>query len=121
MADAGLPAGGHMNLDELFSKVTKKAEGLTLESFVPNASILVNILGDAPRRWLVVFKDSKASISDCKDEPADGVDATVTAQDKTIISIAERTLNPTMAFFTGRLKVKGDAALVRQLSQIWPD
>jgi putative sterol carrier protein len=106
-----------MNLDELYLKVSRKAEGLTF-SKASDACILLDIQGDDPRKWLVTFKDRKASISKYASETPDVV---VNATAKTILAIAARSLSPTMAFFTGRLKIKGDKSLLSRLSQLWPD
>ncbi|MDR2406286.1 MAG: SCP2 sterol-binding domain-containing protein [Deltaproteobacteria bacterium] len=107
-----------MNLDELYSKVKEKAQDLTFSKAQVDALILLDIQGEDPRKWLVTFKDQRASIDEFQGETPDVV---VSATGKTILSIAQRTLKPTMAFLTGRLKIKGDKSLLTQLSQIWPD
>ncbi|MDR2340670.1 MAG: SCP2 sterol-binding domain-containing protein [Deltaproteobacteria bacterium] len=107
-----------MNLDELYAKVLAKSETLRLPHDTAATTILLDVLGEDPRRWLVSFSGEKARISEYAGEAPS---VTVSASDKTVLAIADRSLNPTKAFLTGRLKIKGDRSLLKNLSKIWPD
>ena len=106
-----------MTLDELYAKIAEKA-AKTTSAGAPDASILLDLTGADPRRWLVRFNGGKISISDSDPGPPD---LTVTAAAETIIKVATRKTSPMAAFITGKIKVKGDSALAGQLKNIWPD
>jgi putative sterol carrier protein len=107
-----------MTLDELYAKVLEKSQSQRFANVPRDCQILLDIHGDDPRRWLVAFQGDKASLAEFQGgEP----DVTVTCSDKTVLAIADRSLHPTMAYLRGRLKVKGDKALLKLLSEVWPE
>ncbi|MDR3203768.1 MAG: SCP2 sterol-binding domain-containing protein [Deltaproteobacteria bacterium] len=105
------------NLDQLFEKMVEKATHITLDSEL-QTTILLDIDGDEPRRWFVRFEGRQVSVT-----AINGIEPQVTVfTDKdTILKVAQRQVNPTMAFLTGKIKVKGDPAVLGQLKIIWPD
>lgn len=107
-----------MTLDELFLKMVEKSNKVAIVG-APKASILLNVTGNDPRRWLVKFDAGKALISVAAD--FDTADLTVTASAETIVKVATRETSPLSAFMTGRIKLSGDQALVAQLKNIWPE
>ncbi|MDR1656921.1 MAG: SCP2 sterol-binding domain-containing protein [Deltaproteobacteria bacterium] len=106
-----------MTLTELYIKMLDKASRTTVPDDV-KASILLDLTGDEPRQWLVRFNEGKVKITENDPEPPD---LTVTTSGDTIIQVALKMTNPMAAFVTGKIKISGDAGLVSQLKNIWPD
>ncbi|MDR3154806.1 MAG: SCP2 sterol-binding domain-containing protein [Deltaproteobacteria bacterium] len=107
-----------MTLDELFRKANEKAEGFGPGQPAPNARILINIEGPDSRQWLAAFEDGKGRLAEYAGEAPD---ATVTVSGDTLLAVAARKMNATMAFLTGKIKVDGDAELLRALGKLWPN
>ncbi|MDR2199936.1 MAG: SCP2 sterol-binding domain-containing protein [Deltaproteobacteria bacterium] len=107
-----------MNLDELFEKMESKARTAVPPADAPDCRVLLDVQGEDPRRWLVSCQNGAVAVS----VYAGGeTDASIILGADTLIGVATRALSPAMAFFTGRLKIKGNKSLLKQLSLIWPD
>ena len=61
------------------------------------------------------FKDGQGSISE---GPSDAANITVSMDSEDFKSLVAGQLNPTMAFMSGKLKVKGDMGLAMRLQSI---
>lgn len=76
------------------------------------ATIQFNISGDKGGDWAVKVDNGDVKVDQ-------GVDAaptcTITTSDETWIGLVEGTVNPMMAFTTGKLKVKGNMGDVMKL------
>ncbi|MDR1546916.1 MAG: SCP2 sterol-binding domain-containing protein [Deltaproteobacteria bacterium] len=106
-----------MTLDELYEKMIAKAARISAPPGL-RTDIVLDVTGEPPRRWLVRFDAGAVSVG----PPQDGEpDVTVTAGAETLLRVAQRELNPVMAFLTGKIKVKGDSGLLEQLKHVWPD
>jgi putative sterol carrier protein len=107
-----------MTLDELFNIMTEKAGAVELTS-PASASIVLDITGDKPMNWLVKVDGSKIFVNSnasSEEKP----DLKVTTSGDVLLKVACRELNPTMAFFTGKIKVQGDIGLISHLKNLWP-
>jgi putative sterol carrier protein len=107
-----------MTLDELFAKMVDKASKAAASADL-KASVLLNVTGADPRRWLVSFLAGKVTVA--QGGPDAAADLTLTCDGATIIKVATRQTSPMAAFMTGRIKLAGDQALAGQLKNIWPD
>ncbi|MDR1081946.1 MAG: SCP2 sterol-binding domain-containing protein [Deltaproteobacteria bacterium] len=107
-----------MTLDELFEKVNRKAADFVPDESVPEAKILLNIEGPDGRKWLAAFEGGRGRLDVYAGEEPD---VTVTVSGDTLIAIATRKLNTTMAFLTGKVKIDGDAELLSALGRLWPN
>ena len=85
---------------------SSKASGL-------NASYLFDI--DGAGKWFVRVENGRPSV----DEGDGEADATISAKEETFVRIVNRELNPTTAFMTGKLRVKGDMSKARNLQQLF--
>jgi putative sterol carrier protein len=85
---------------------SSKAAGL-------NATYLFDI--DGAGKWLVRVENGRASISEGDGE----ADTTISAKEETFVRIVNRELNPTTAFMTGKLRVKGDMGNAMKLQQLF--
>ena len=93
--------------DSLESRVDKtKAQGMT-------ASYKFDI--DGAGTWLVDVDDGKVSVSE-----GDGdADCTISTSAETFRKIASREQNPTAAYMSGKLKVKGDMGQAMKLQKLF--
>ncbi len=71
---------------------------------------------DGVGSWTVRVTDGDVSVSEGTE---DGVDCTISASEETFESIAARELNPTTAYMTGKLKIKGDMGAAMKLQKLF--
>ncbi len=82
------------------------------------AVVQVNLTGSIPSEYLVTVKDKKAKIEQGQvDNPT--ISVTSTLED--LNNIAAGKLDPTKAFMTGKVKVKGNMVVVTQMIGILKD
>jgi putative sterol carrier protein len=72
---------------------------------------------DGEGKWLVEVRDGKLSVT----EGADGsdADATITTSGENFDKIVAGDLNPTTAYMTGKLKLKGDMGAAMKLQKLF--
>ena len=78
-----------------------------------NNSYLFDIEGAG--KWKVDVADGKVSVS----EGGEDADAVITTNDETFQQIASGEQNPTSAYMTGKLKVKGDMGAAMKLQKLF--
>jgi len=78
-----------------------------------NASYLFEI--DGAGTWLVEVDDGKVSVS----ENDGDADTTISTSAETFMKIANREQNPTSAYMSGKLKVKGDMGQAMKLQKLF--
>lgn len=66
-------------------------------------------------QWTVRVEDGKVSVA----EGASEADATITASEETFERIVAGEQNPTTAYMTGKLKVKGDMGAALKLQKLF--
>jgi putative sterol carrier protein len=70
---------------------------------------------DGSGTWVVDVDDGKVTVSE-----GDGdADTTITASTETFTKIASREQNPTAAYMSGKLKVKGDMGQAMKLQKLF--
>jgi putative sterol carrier protein len=93
--------------DGLESRVdTAKTAGM-------NASYVFEI--DGAGVWTVRVDDGKVAVS----QGGGDADATISASEETFERIVDGDLNPTSAYMTGKLKVKGDMGAALKLQKLF--
>ena len=65
--------------------------------------------------WTVRVNEGDVKVT----EGAEDADATITASDETFEKIIANELNPTTAYMTGKLKLKGDLGAAMKLQQLF--
>ena len=92
----------------------------TLESRVDPAkaaglTATYNFEIDGAGTWLVDVDDGRVSVS----EDGGDADCTISASSETFMKIARREQNPTAAYMSGKLKVKGDIGQAMKLQKLF--
>jgi len=80
-----------------------------------NATYQFKLSGDDGGEWVIKLGGDESGVSDGVDEAAQCV---ISMTDKDFLGIINGTLNPQMAFMTGKLRVKGDMGLALKLQTI---
>jgi putative sterol carrier protein len=78
-----------------------------------NNSYLFDIEGAG--KWKVAVTDGKVSVS----EGGEDADAVISTSEETFEKIASGEQNPTSAYMTGKLKVKGDMGAAMKLQKLF--
>ena len=78
-----------------------------------NNSYLFDIEGAG--QWLVDVKEGKVEVT----EGGTGGDATISADEENFMRIARGEQNPTAAYMSGKLKVKGDMGAAMKLQKLF--
>jgi len=92
--------------DSLEAQDPAKLEGMT-------NSYLFEIEGEG--EWLVTVADGKLAVTEGGGE----ADATITASGETFDKIVAGEQNPTTAYMTGKLKIKGDLGAAMKLQKLF--
>jgi putative sterol carrier protein len=70
---------------------------------------------DGAGTWLVDVDDGRVSVS----ETGGDADCTISASSETFMKIARREQNPTAAYMSGKLKVRGDMGQAMKLQKLF--
>ena len=78
-----------------------------------NNSYLFDI--DGAGRWKVDVRDGDVSVT----EGGDDADVTISASEDTFQKLAGGQMNPTMAYMSGKVKIKGDMGAAMKLQKLF--
>ena len=78
-----------------------------------NNSYLFDIEGAG--QWLVAVKDGSVSVTEGGGE----ADTTISASEETMLKVVNGEQNPTTAYMTGKLKIKGDMGAAMKLQKLF--
>jgi putative sterol carrier protein len=78
-----------------------------------NNSYLFDIDGEG--QWVVAVRDGKLTVT----EGAGEADTTISTSGETFAKIASGDQNPTTAYMTGKLKIKGDLGAAMKLQKLF--
>lgn len=93
--------------DSLSSRTdTEKTAGM-------NNSYLFDIEGAG--QWVVSVKDGAVEVTEGSGE----ADTTITTSEESFLAISRGELNPTSAYMTGKLKIKGDMGAAMKLQKLF--
>ncbi len=80
-----------------------------------NATVVFDLSGDNGGQWTLKIVDGAANVSDGADP---GAAATIKMSDTDYVAMTSGSLNPMMAFMSGKIKVEGDLNTVMKLQSI---
>jgi putative sterol carrier protein len=66
-------------------------------------------------QWTVAVDDGKVTVT----EGAGEADTTITTSEESFLAISRGELNPTTAYMTGKLKIKGDMGAAMKLQKLF--
>ena len=66
-------------------------------------------------QWLVAVDDGKVNVTEGGGE----ADTTLAASEETMLAVVNGELNPTTAYMTGKLKIKGDMGAAMKLQKLF--
>jgi putative sterol carrier protein len=78
-----------------------------------NNSYLFDI--DGAGQWLVAVKDGSVSVTEGGGE----ADTTISTSEETMLKVVNGEQNPTTAYMTGKLKIKGDMGAAMKLQKLF--
>jgi putative sterol carrier protein len=96
--------------------------GKIQDAFVPdnakglNKTIQYELTGDDGGTWTASIADGSCAVAET---PSDSADVTVTMSASDFVDMMGGKLQPTMAYMSGKLKIKGDMMLAQKLSQFF--
>ena len=100
-----------MATKDFFDSLESRADASKLAGM--NNSYLFDIEGEG--QWLVAVADGKLTVTE-----GDGdADATITTSSETFDKIIAGDQNPTTAYMTGKLKIKGDMGAAMKLQKLF--
>ncbi len=97
---------------EFFETLETRAE--TSKTAGMNNSYVFDVEGAG--RWTVRVDDGDVKVNEGAE---DGVDCTITASEETFGKIVAGEQNPTSAYMTGKLKIKGDMGAAMKLQKLF--
>ena len=100
-----------MAAKEFFDSLEARADASKLAGM--NNSYLFDIEGEG--QWVVTVADGKISVADGGGD----ADATISASGETFEKIVAGEQNPTTAYMTGKLKIKGDMGAAMKLQKLF--
>jgi len=103
-----------MNISEMFAVLKDLSEKARLDPGL-EVTAAVNISGSDPAQWNVRAAGGRICLEQGELPEAD---VRVTASSDTAIGIFEKTVDPMMAFLTGKIKLKGDISKIALLKQL---
>jgi putative sterol carrier protein len=104
-------SGEHVAARDFFDSLESRADAAKLEGM--SNSYVFDIEGEG--QWHVDVRDGKISVA----EGGGDADATISTSGETFEKIVAGEQNPTTAYMTGKLKVKGDMGAAMKLQKIF--
>ena len=100
-----------MNTSELFGVLQEMSNNARLDPGL-EVTVTVNLTGSDPAQWNVNAGSGQLRLEQGERPDAD---VTITASSETAIGLFEKTVDPMMAFLTGKIKLKGDIGKIAML------
>lgn len=98
---------------EIFAKIPETVDASKIAGV--NATVVFSLSGDNGGDWTMNVADGNVDVSE---GAADGAAATIKMTDTDYCAMMNGSLNPMMAFMSGKIKVEGDLNTVMKLQSI---
>jgi putative sterol carrier protein len=99
------------SVQEFFDSLASRADAEKTAGM--NNSYLFDI--DGAGSWVVSVNDGAVSVAEGPGE----ADTTITTNEESFLAITRGELNPTSAYMTGKLKIKGDMGAAMKLQKLF--
>ena len=99
------------SVQDFFSGLSSRVDASKTQGM--NNSYLFDI--DGAGKWFVDVRDGQVNVQ----EGGDNADVTISASEENFQKIVSGELNPTSAYMTGKIKVKGDMGQGMKLQQLF--
>ena len=99
------------SVQEFFDGLASRADAAKTAGM--NNSYLFDIEGAG--QWLVAVQDGNVSVTEGTGE----ADTTITTSEESFMAIVRGEQNPTTAYMTGKLKIKGDMGAAMKLQKLF--
>ena len=99
------------NVQEFFAGLPSRVDMSKTQGM--NNSYLFDV--DGAGKWLVDVRDGQVNVQ----EGGDSADVTISTNDENFQKIVSGELNPTSAYMTGKIKVKGDMGAAMKLQKLF--
>jgi putative sterol carrier protein len=99
------------SVQEFFDGLASRADAEKTAGM--NNSYLFDIEGAG--QWLVAVEDGNVSVTEGGGE----ADTTITTSEETMMAVVRGEQNPTTAYMTGKLKIKGDMGAAMKLQKLF--
>ena len=99
------------SVQEFFDSLSTRADAEKTAGM--NNSYLFDIEGAG--QWVVAVSDGAITVA----EGAGEADTTITTSEESFLAISRGELNPTSAYMTGKLKIKGDMGAAMKLQKLF--
>ena len=100
---------------EIFTEINSRLEADPQRAAGTNASYLFNLSGDQGGEYHITLADGKGEAGQ---GPVDSPKCTIDMKDQDFVDLATGKLDGTMAFMSGKIKIKGDMGLAMKLQSV---
>ena len=102
-------------VDEVFSEMENRLKNDPSKVQGMNATYQFDLTGDSGGQYHIVFKDGKG---DAGSGTVENPNITISMAANDMVDMVTGKLDPTMAFMSGKIKIKGDMGLAMKLQSI---
>jgi putative sterol carrier protein len=104
-----------MTPDDIFTEINNRLQADPSKAGNSNAAYQFDLTGDSGGQYHIVFGDGRGEAgSGAVDNP----NITITMAANDMVDMVSGKLDPTMAFMSGKIKIKGDMGLAMKLQSI---
>ena len=101
--------------DEIFTEINNRLQADPSKAANNNAAYQFDLTGDSGGQYHIVFKDGKG---DAGSGAVENPNITISMAASDMVDMVTGKLDPTMAFMSGKIKIKGDMGLAMKLQTI---
>jgi putative sterol carrier protein len=104
-----------MTPDDIFTEINNRLQNDPSRAAGNNSAYQFDLTGDNGGQYHIVFADGKG---DAGPGAVENPNITITMAGNDMVDMVSGKLDPTMAFMSGKIKIKGDMGLAMKLQSI---